>query len=492
MEEDTLFEKLKESVWLSRRKIRRCTVKKEDHAETRISWNSIWNELKKTDWCASEELTQRLKVWYSFSEPSDMACDKREKRDLSHTLPSFMIKSLVHSEDHWDQEPSTEITSPKKDTVLDKSEKELIGKSIQQQIDVAQAQQSLKVSLESGASSSDVYQTERQTVNQSLNSFDTQSRWLPPKLSRLNHLAPEFTPAKTKINPVYKTNAQRSHTNQKYKIQSKAVVKEHWCPPGRPPVSERMSIFIPRAPRETFTERRVEQWNSEKMETKSFRGKQAYPPHETFTQRNVEKRTSKELKTKVITSKLGAPIRSSFQDFQLRLKHSNANYLSPSTSCVRVESPRDKRKVFGLDNPNPNPDVPSCKTKPIYHKRNRRASWKKKGKYSSPSKEVPAKPKGPVFPPKDYICEKGDWLVHAIVSLSSKPEDVKSALEKRGYKLKYILKRKCNLPNKWVCSLIASADRTHILTSENIWLNSWEVEFVCSEEEIAPFLGSPE
>jgi len=489
MEEDTLFEKLKESVWLSRRKIRKCKVKKKDHAETRISWNSIWNELKKTDWCASEELTQRLKVWYSFSEPSDMATEKREKRDLSHTLPSFMIKSLVHSEDQWDQDASTEITSTKKDNVTDKSEKELIGKSIQQQIDVIQEQLPLKVSLESFSSSSEAYPTESRTVNQCLNSFDIQSRWSPPKLSRLNHLAPEFTPAKAKIDPVYKTNAKKTHSNQKYKIQSKAVVKEHWCPPARPQLSERASIFIPHAPRESFTWRKTEQWNSEKMQTKSFRGKQAYPPHETFTQRSIKKKTSEELKTKGFTSKLGAPTRSSYHDFQLRLKHSNANYLSPPTSCVRVESPRDKRKVFGLENPNPN--VPSCKTKPIYHKRNRRACWKKKSKYSSPSREVPAKPKGPIFPPKDYIYEKGDWLVHAIVSLSSKPDDVTRALEKRGYKPKYILKRKCNLPNKWVCSLIANADRTHILTSENIWLNSWEVEFVCSEEEIAPFLGSP-
>jgi len=486
-----LFEKLKESVWLSRRKIRKCTVKKKDHAETRISWNSIWNELKKTDWCASEELTQRLKVWYSFSEPSDMASERPEKRDLSHTLPAFMIESLVHSEDRWDQEPSTEITSTKKDSVPDKSNKERLGKSIQQQINVAQAQQ---VSLESVPSSSEVYRTERRNMDQSLNSFDSHGRWSPPKLSRLNHLAPEFTPAKANISPSYKTNLKSTHSNQKYEIQSKTVVKEHWCPPARPPQSERISIFVPRSPRETFTQRRVEHWDSENMETKSFRGKQAYPFHETFTQRNVQKRTSEEQKTKVLTSKLGAQTRSSYQDFQFRHKHSNANYQSTPTSCVRGESPRDKRKVFGQENPNPNHhhvSVHSCKTKPIYHRRNRCVSWKKKSKYFSPSKEVPIKPESPVFPPKGYIYEKGDWVVHAIVSLSSKPEDVTLALEKRGYKLKHILKRKCNLPNKWVCSLIASADRTHILTSENIWLNSWEVEFVCSEEEIAPFLGSP-
>jgi len=92
------------------------------------------------------------------------------------------------------------------------------------------------------------------------------------------------------------------------------------------------------------------------------------------------------------------------------------------------------------------------------------------------------------FPPKDYVYQKGDWVVHAIMSSFSTREDLKVALRERGYELKHIIKRDCILPQKWICSLIASADRTHIITSENIWLKGWEVQFVCNEEEISPFL----
>jgi len=94
-----------------------------------------------------------------------------------------------------------------------------------------------------------------------------------------------------------------------------------------------------------------------------------------------------------------------------------------------------------------------------------------------------------VFPPRDYIYEKGDWVVHAIMSSFSTPEDLKVALSDRGYELKHIFKRECTLPQKWICSLIASADRTHIITSENVWLKGWEVDFVCDEEDISPFLA---
>jgi len=97
-------------------------------------------------------------------------------------------------------------------------------------------------------------------------------------------------------------------------------------------------------------------------------------------------------------------------------------------------------------------------------------------------------PKLSSFPPKGYVYEKGDWVVHSIMSSVSTPEDLTVALRERGYELKHIIKRECTLPQKWICSLIASADRTHIITSENIWLKGWEVDFVCDEEDISPFL----
>jgi len=92
------------------------------------------------------------------------------------------------------------------------------------------------------------------------------------------------------------------------------------------------------------------------------------------------------------------------------------------------------------------------------------------------------------FPPVGYVYKRGDWVAHAIVSSSASSEDLRQALEDRGYELKHILRRKCTLPNKWVCSCVVSADRTHILTSENIWLKGWEVDFVCNLEEILSFL----
>lgn len=97
-------------------------------------------------------------------------------------------------------------------------------------------------------------------------------------------------------------------------------------------------------------------------------------------------------------------------------------------------------------------------------------------------------PKKLSFPPEDYVYQKGDWVVHSIMSSVSTTEDLKVALRERGYELKHIIKRECTLPQKWICSLIASADRTHIITSENIWLKGWEVDFVCDEEDISPFL----
>merc|ERR1719510_2862297 len=122
MEEDTLFEELKKNVESSRRKIRKCMVLTGEQHE-KISWNSIWNELQKTDWHASTELIQRLKVWYSLgetistpnlSEPKanvgEDCGDKQEDRDLSHTLPAFMIESLVRPGDRWDADAVTKIT----------------------------------------------------------------------------------------------------------------------------------------------------------------------------------------------------------------------------------------------------------------------------------------------------------------------------------------------------------------------------------------------
>jgi len=53
------------------------------------------------------------------------------------------------------------------------------------------------------------------------------------------------------------------------------------------------------------------------------------------------------------------------------------------------------------------------------------------------------------FPPRDYVQKRGDWVAHAIVSLSTQPNAVRLALEKRGYELKYITKRYCTLPNYW-------------------------------------------
>merc|ERR1719369_1302707 len=55
-----------------------------------------------------------------------------------------------------------------------------------------------------------------------------------------------------------------------------------------------------------------------------------------------------------------------------------------------------------------------------------------KNEHIAPSEAITIK-NIPVFPPNDYVYQKGDWTVHAIVSSSAEKKDVKEALQTRDY-----------------------------------------------------------
>jgi len=482
-----LFEELKENVELSRRKIRKCMVKTGNQAETKISWNSIWNELQKTDWHASTEVTQRLKVWYllreTFSAPKSSepktnvdkdGGDKQENRDLSHTLPAFMIESLVQPGDRWDEDAATKITSNKPSS---DQQGPKLGRWPQQ--DVIQDLARLR---ESGVDPTNEYHTEGQPRDWSYN-FP-----VPHQPESIGYLSPKPTPLPSSNYQAHYSSSQRQ-INRRHDIQQKqrAVKREPWGPPVNFPRVD-SPPFIPRT-REMFTQRN---WNNE-AEAKEFCSQSNYRAKPGVQRRSKSNHFELRPLNGENPNAEGVPLRPPSQQYQLRR-------MPMEKPCVKLGRPRrsssQKYNLRRLDKENPKGDkpffTPRSESKPNAPKRwryrLRAALQKQKKQNQNPQRETRRKPKGPIFPPKDYRHMKGDWVVHALVSLNVQPNHLRLALERRGYELKYITKRKCKLKNKWVCSLIANADRTHVLTSENIWVNSWEVEFVCNEEEIAPYL----
>jgi len=454
MEEDIQFAKLKECVEHSRKKIRQCMVKK-NHADERISWNSIWNELQKNDWQVSKEMKQRLQFWYGLTGPFSTPRPKiREKfnvnvaededRELSHTLPSFMI-------DGWPEEmEKQDVAARTTSSVLYAPQADFFGKTIQQQ-DVVQNQLSLEVSAWSlggvaapisvAAVPAGGCHAENWLVTREESFSNHPSSWSPARLARINEFVPKMTPAAATRSAMLQTIViPNRRLGLQHEIQSKSTVKiEPWC---LPLASTSFSML----PHETNSQQNTENWRREQVDTKSFRSYQIKP---------------------------GVPRRSS------------PDYQSSSRQIV------DSQLLAETVNTDQQYTPPSLKKNTLWREKRviLKTEYKKKNVPSSSLKSNrKTKDFTLTFPPGNYVRKRGDWIVHAIVSICAQPDDLRLALEKRGYELKYITKRKCTLPNKWVCSLIANADRTHILTSENIWVNSWEVDFVCSEEDIAPFL----
>jgi len=485
MEEDTVFELLKENVELARKKIRKCMVETENKAETKISWNAIWNELQKTDWLVSTELTQRLKVWYLLRDPAPKSsepktnlvidsCDKQENRDLSHTLPAFMIESLVQPGDRWDQDAANKITSNKPS-----SDQQRANLGRQQQQD---AVQDFAPPRECGVDPNIEYHTEVQSRDQSFN-FPCS-----PQPERMGYLSPKPTPLSSSNYQSHYTTCQRQ-SNRRFDFEPKhrALKKEHWCPPGNFPRVD-CPPFIPRS-RKMITQRN---WNSE-AEAKGFSSQSNYRVKPSVPRRSSSNHFELRPVNMENPNAEGVPWRPPSQQWQLRRMPVDKPALKPGRPR---RSSSQKYNLRRMDKDNHKGDkpffTPRAEPKPNASKKwkykLRAAFQKQKKQHPNRQRDGRGKPKGPIFPPRDYSYQNGDWVVHAIVSLSVKPTDIRLALEKRGYELKYITKRKCKIKDKWVCSLIANADRTHVLTSENIWVNSWEVEFVCKEEEIAKFL----
>jgi len=452
MEEDILFEKLKECVEHSRRKIRQCMVKK-NHADERISWNSIWNELQKNDWQVSIEMKQRLQFWYTLSGPFSTVRPKLRKnfiekvaededRELSHTLPSFMINGWpekIQKQDIAVTLTSSAHHAPKVD---------FFGKTVQQQ-DAIQNQFSPKVSDWSSGSvvapicaatvpaggyhAENWFRDERFSIRP--------SNWSPAKLARINEFVPRMTPPAVTRPAILTTVIPNRRSGLQHEIQSKHnVKKDSWFPPMA------STSFSP-LPHETNTRRSAENWRRGQVDTKSFHSYRIKPG--VIRRSSPDNRSS----SRQIT------------DSQLLAETINIDQQYNPSTVKKNTLQRGKKLVI---------------LKSEYLKKKVPSSSKKATDKSTDFTLT--------FPPRNYVRKKGDWVVHAIVSICAQPDDLRLALEERGYELKYITKRKCTLPNKWVCSLIANADRTHILTSENIWVNSWEVDFVCSEEVIAPFL----
>lgn len=487
MEEDTLFEELKQYVELTRRKIRRCMVVTENQAETKISWNLIWNELQKTDLQVSTEMKQRLKVWYllreTFSAPklaeanatlNEEACDRQQNRDLSHTLPAFMIESLVQPEDRWGIHSLTDIASKKP---CDYQQK---GKFGDEQKD---ALHKTNLPVQNRAIQVHESRIEGQFRSPRLKFSGPQSLETLGYNSRKPNYVSQNYPT------LCETSQRQSYRRNEIQSRQHALKKQKWCPPVNILKAETPS-FIPRSHQKFNQNGWIGEVNTNGFNCQNNHSMKLDVPrtscanHFALRPDDVENRNP---------NNEFVPWRAPSRKYQLRRMYVE----NPNVKHGRSRwSSSYKNNFCQLDMENTKVDQqfypPLNETKWNAHRKRRYklrvAFQKQKNKRPYPPNYDSGKPEEHIFPPHDYAYEEGDWIVHAILSLSVKPRDVRVALEDRGYELKYITKRRCTLPKKWVCSLIASADRTHILTSENILINSWEVEFTCNQEEITPFL----
>jgi len=483
MEEDTFFEKLKENVELTRKKILRCMVKTKTQSESKISWNSIWTELQKTDLQVSTEMMQRLKVWYLLREAFSAPQSPKEKldikkddyvteanRDLSLTLPAFMIESLIEPEDcHLN--PLTEITS---------------NKSLS-----SQQSKKPKSNVQHHAWRDQV------TIQKSdvLPLYDSKIDGRRSGQS-MSVSCPHFgndIPTPTYISSNYQSSCSTSHfqSNQGHEFQSIHCPGKinNSCPTVNLLKAD-SPCFYPRS----HAISNHHEWISG-VETNNFSNQRNYGMKFNVPNgysANKFKFRPDELENRNPNYQ-GAHCRAPFRKYQLRRMYIENN--NPrrrrsrrSSSYKKNSCPwnRESQKVEQQFYPQLRetrwnaPKKGSCKARANHQRQ--------KSKHYNSLKDNHIKYNESIFPPKDYDCEKGDLLVHAIMSLSIKPKDVELALEDRGYELKYITTRKCKFPNKWVCSLIANGDKTHILTTKSIFINSREVEFVFDEKEITPYL----
>jgi len=480
MEEDILFEKLKENVELTRKKILRCLDKTKTQSESKISWNSIWTELQKTDWKVSAEMMQRLKVWYllreAFSAPKyskeklDVKKDDyviEENRDLSHILPAFMIESLIELEDS-DVNPLTELTSNKSLSFQQtkKPKSHVQHDAWRDQVTIRQ------IGAVPVYNSNEDGQLAGQSMGFSCPHFGND---MPTYLS---------------------SNYQSSHTTSYFQSYRGLEIQSNHCPVKID--NSCLAVNLLKADSPCFYPRshataNHDEWMSE-VETNNFSTQRNYGMN--FNVPNGYSANNYKFQPELENRNPNYPVvqcRAPSRKYQLRRMYMENNnqrrYHSRRSSSYKQnsfplnrESQRVEQQFYPpLKETRWNaPKKGKCKVRATHRNQ--------KSKHCNSQKDKPIKHNESIFPPKDYNCEKGDLLVHAIMSSSIKPKDVELALENLGYELRYITKRKCKFPTKCVCSFILSGDKTHILTTRSILINSREVEFVCDEKEITPYL----
>jgi hypothetical protein len=413
MDGDSLFNELKESVKQCRKKIRRKQMKDDNLLGTNVTWDVIWEEVRKgvDTWKLTSQLQPHLKYWFLLLEEFPAERPKEESEYVPGTPYDSNSLLIVQPGDLWFgcTQMDCRNTAPLED--------------------VSRSSESCVMSIESSGHATNV-----QVSTPSSNSDD-----------------PDF---------------------DEHKVPASSMVSDECVFPQTKPWWSYMTMSPDGAEPPTNEREREPRGGSRQHGRAEEQGKEAHwrPPRDASPNRSSYFSRAQQMVKVRPAGHMGRRSKP-----KARVKF-NPN---PGVSSHQISKGIKMQRESTTRKRPPRPSKPDQITK-------LKARRKRCGQSELPQDST-AKPKI-TFPPKDYTYERGDWVVHAIMSSSASPNDLKQALKDRGYELKYILKRGCTIPNKWICSMVASADRTHILTSENIWLKGWEVDFVCNEEDIASFL----
>jgi len=491
MDEGPSFQELKDSVKRHKKKIWKRMVKK-NLVITSVTWDTIWREMKKSRCEVHPELVHRLQSWYLLyqefpshkTEEQALLSPSCEVKKESYFSPfPFDLEAMVLPGDLWYREdpiePPDKTWSVVNDQLpsrpsseLDCKEKCLVSQKMKETPEMGpnpNTQCKFKKTQKSGKRKGvtppaagpwwtrvlpGVFPEDCQKDEPVARDDIDFSRRVSKHAHRVVH------ESKTKRNENVRNMKNGTSTGSSSRSEVKKV---HWSPP-----STRLREPKPRGPvfkRESQTpaQHDVSQQRDQKVDflpKSNTRGK-------STPRRIVPMAATKSRKPQSRSS-----------NGKSRVQHQTPQ-MTPRTKLKSV-----KKREKHLLQQESKKEIVTLEKGQVSTKKEQIAA----NKEHIASTEATTIKKIPEFPPSDYVYQKGDWTVHAIVSSSAEKNDVKEALQKRDYKVKSIVRRKCKLPNKWICSLIASADRTHILTSENIWLKGWEVDFVCNEEEIAQFL----
>jgi len=409
---DSLFDELKESVKQCRKKLRRKQMKDDNLIGTNVTWDVIWEEVRKgvDTWKLTSQLQPHLKCWFLLLEEFPAERSKEESAYAPSSPYDSNSLLIVQPGDLWFgcTQMDCGSTAPLED--------------------VSRSSESCVMSIESSGQA-----TNGQVSTPSSNSDD-----------------PDF---------------------DEYKVPACSMVTDECVFPQTKPWWSYMPLS-PDGADEPPAQESESRGGARQPERAEDQSKKAHwrPPRGASPYRSSYFSRAQEMVKVGPARPMG---RRSKPKPRVKFNPKPRVSSRQTSRGIKIQRESTARKMP------PRPSKPDQITKP-------KARRKRCVQSDLPSDST-SKPKI-TFPPKEYKYERGDWVVHAIMSTSASPNDLKQALKDRGYELKYIIKRGCTLPNKWICSLVASADRTHILTSENIWLKGWEVDFVCNEEDMTSFL----